>query len=858
MSQTQAQRSTGRGAAAGSHRLAPTAVGRVLTTASQGDSGGGDGDGDGGLSTAAAPGTAGEDRRWRRLGRRLGGPDRGAEGDRGAAPAEDNPAALHQVGAHFVIAPAPEAGGAAGLPPGLATALETLRPDARTVIVLAASPGAATVLLDRLAELARTAVARGAGTLVLAASGLAAAPATGRRPAERLAELAGLPVAAPDGVVTLRADGTLLTSGPKEGPAASWWLCPPTGGARPLGPLWPPPAAAEPPLLPLPAPTAEPVAGPEPEAVLPPLPPTAPGDAVVSRLPGGYWLRTGPGPDGPHPTALDGAAAGQGTLLLVVGRPGAPLPAAGLLARTVRHLLAASPAEPLLSAPWADTASLTRLAAALAEELQCDVRAAVGLPVRTANGYSSRLLDAFGTPAREPWLTEFTASAARRRVVATGWRSAPPGLAPWGPAVFDALPGWQLEAVPAGLWLRPEGPLRDTSPRLSAPDPDRLRLIVGCRREPVPSDVWAGLGEILRALALVGETGPALLVNGEADEVSEGVARFVAQLYDLDWLDREPTGAPPEPAPVPGPEPEPVSEPAPEPEPEAAPAPDPLCEPLPEPVTAAGPGPVALSGTARAFAPDAVRATARPSTAQEQAAFKELLGPHFQRCASRADQVAMRLPALRSAPREDLKTDLAAVFLHHADSGVPVSRAELVEAARRPGPGPLDPFLACLASGLRRLPSHHGAVLLGADPGPEELTHYRPGAELAEPAPIVGLPAHDVELGAAVEFVVWSATGRRTAAFAEAGEPEVVFPPGSRFSVLDLLSASDGRPTRILLRELVHPSAEEAEPAHAVDRDRQTRLRLTAWLARRDLAPADHRPTDRPERYLLTPGVALV
>ncbi|MFC8448882.1 hypothetical protein [Kitasatospora sp. NPDC057223] len=826
-----------------------------MTTPSQGDDGR---DGDSG----------GDGRRWRKLGRRLGGPDRGS----GAGPAEDAPAALHRAGPHFVIAPG-AAGAGADLPPGLAAALAALRPDARCLIVLAASPGAATVLLDRLAELARTAVARGAGTLVLAASGLAAPPATGRRPAEQLAELAGLPVAAPDGVVTLRADGTLLTSGPKDGPAASWWLCPPTGGARPLGPLWPPPAGVERPApVPVPAADPEPQPQPQPAAVLPPLPPTGPGDAVVSRLPGGFWLRTGP--DGPHPAALDGAAADHATLLLVVGRPGAPLPVAGQLAGTVRHLLAAAPAEPLLSAPWTDTASLTRLAAALAEELQCDVRAAVGLPVRTADGYSCRLLDAFGTPAREPWLTEFTASAARRRVVATGWRSAPPGLAPSGPAVFDALPGWQLEAVPAGLWLRPEGPLRDTSPRHATPDPDRLRLIVGCRREPVPSDVWAGLGEILRALALVGETGPALLVNGEADEVSEGVARFVAKLYDLDWLDREPAEAAPEPVPGPVAEPEPepvpssepVFEPVPEPSPvpvlepvpEPAPVPAPEPAPEPEPGPDPDPDPVAGSRAARAFATDAPGGPARPSTAQEQAAFKELLGVHYQRCASRADQVAMRLPALRSAPREDLRTDLAAVFLHHADSGVPVSRTELVEAARRPGPGPLDSFLACLGSGLRRLPSHHGAVLLGADPGPEELEHYRPGAELTEPAPVVGLPAHDVELGAAVEFVVWSATGRRTAAFADTGEPEVVFPPGSRFSVIDLLPAGEGRPTRILLREIAHPGAEESEAGHLGDRDRQARLRLTAWLARRDLAPANHRPTDRPERYLLTPGVALL
>ena len=790
---------------------------------------------------AAGPVTAGpgDDRGWRRLGRRLGGPGRSA----GTEPAEEAPAALHPVGPHFVIAPGPATGGPGSLPLGLVTALQTLRPDARSVVVLAASPGAATVLLDRLADLARAAADRGATTLVLAASGLAAAPAAGRRPAEQIAELAGLPVAAPDGLVTLRPDGVLLTTGPKGGAPASWWLCPPGGAAQPLGPLWPPPppVAAEagsdhappavvPPAVPLPA---EPAPPPLPLPL--DLPPAGPGDTVVTRLPGGLWLRTGPVPDGPLPAALEVAAADHDTLLLVVGRPGAPLPSVGQLTGPVRHLLASVPAEPLLSAPWADTAALVGLAAGLAEALQRDVRAAVGLPVRTASGYSARFLDAFGTPAREPWLTELTASAVLRRVVASAWRSGPAGPAACGPAVFEALPGWQLEAVPAGLWLRPEGPLRDRSPRLSTPDPTRLRLIVGCREEPVPSDVWAGLGEVLRALTPAGESAPALIVNGETDEVSEGVARFVAQLYDLDRLDREPLAETTVEAPAAVPSPAP--EPQPQPEPEAA---------------------VPLPATARAFAADSAVGAARPSTPQEQAAFKELLGVHYQRCASRADQVAMRLPALRSAPRDDLKTDLAAVFLHHTDSGVPVSRAELVEAARRPGPGRLDSFLACLGSGLRRLPSHHGAVLLGAHPGPEELRHYRPGAELTEPAPVVGLPAHDVELGAPVEFAVWSATGRRTAAFAEAGEPEVVFPPGSRFSVLELVPSTEGRPTRVLLREIAHPGPEDTDGDTSADRDQQIRRRLTTWLARRDLAPADHRPTDRPDRYLLTPGVTLL
>ncbi|MBP0452908.1 hypothetical protein J5Y04_25675 [Kitasatospora sp. RG8] len=713
--------------------------------------------------------------------------------------------------------------------------------------------------------------------------------------------------------------GRAVAPAPAPTPTPGWVVAPAPAPAAeapvpaaPAGPLTsvgappPPPAATAPEPVPASAPTppspstdgpASPAAPPGvrtgPVTAETPVP-DRPDDLPATPFTGGFRIGLGPDPLAGTPGAPARAEAGEGTLVLLVGRPGEPLPQAHRLAATTRRLFPRPPAGLLLSAPWAPTAALTVLAAGLAAELERDVRVAVGLPQRTAGGFSARVLDADGVPAWEPWLTELTASAGLRRVVASAWRSAPAGLSPCGPALFAAaVPGWLLEAVPAGLWLRPGDPPQDLAPRLLDPDPAGPLLIVGEEGRPVPPDVAAGAGDLVTALAGQGAPAPRLTVRGVASPDATTPGKLDADRPvrpDADAApdaneDADADAAPdtdPTPDTHPGPDLDPASDVDSASEVDAAPDTDQAPDTVPDaeaaaseaPAPAPGPGqgpetetapahtPATAPGPARPFGPETAAAPARPSTAAERAAVKDLLGGHFQRCASHADQVATRLPALRSGGRDDLnelKTDLAAVFLHHADPGAPVSRTELVEAARRPDPGPLDAFLACLGSGLRRLPSHHGAVLLGAHATAEELRHYVPGARLTEPAPVVGLPSHDVELGTPVEFAVWSATGRRTAVFAEEGEHEVVFPPGSHFSVLDVLPGEDGRPTRVLLRETGLPlPRERAEVGLADDdRDQHCRARLLVWLARRDLlAPEERRTPDRPERFLLTPGVA--
>ncbi|MFD0567146.1 hypothetical protein ACFQ2M_38205 [Kitasatospora saccharophila] len=87
----------------------------------------------------------------------------------------------------------------------------------------------------------------------------------------------------------------------------------------------------------------------------------------------------------------------------------------------------------------------------------------------------------------------------------------------------------------------------------------------------------------------------------------------------------------------------------------------------------------------------------------------------------------------------------------------------------------------------------------------------------------------------------------------------MTFAPGTSFTVLDVLPAEAsedgdaGRPARVLLREAADAGA--ADPAA---RDRAALTRLRSWLDRRArIAPADRRTADRPERFHLTPGVAV-
>ncbi|MFJ2189690.1 hypothetical protein ACIOJE_17375 [Kitasatospora sp. NPDC087861] len=920
---------------------------------------------------------------------------------------------LRGLGPHFVIAP-PEV-----TDDELSAALGNLRPVPNALVVVAAATDAAPVLREQMAELGTIARARGASSLILAASGLAAVGPGGRRPAEVVADKAGITVVAPDGMVAVQPDGTLKVTAPNGSTEpATWWSCPPGGRARRLRET----AAATDPVEagagaaravpgPWPAPTAGPTIGATPERAVAPAPPgSLPASVSVHRLASGFWLNhVTARPEGPMPF-LQQLAAPPGTTPLLVGTPARPALDPEEFTEAALSLPVGSD-QLLVSAPWADPGALALLSGSLAERLGRPVHSAVGLPVAGSGGYTTAVLDHRGVASWEPYLLRLSSSG-RHDTVSSAWRRAAAGWETVGPGLFRAFPFWGLEAVPAGLWLRPEPPYA-WAPRFLRPDPARPLIVVGEQARLIPHQVWEELGALLDQLPAPGARGFGLLLHGLVDSASESSARFFARMHGLLWLNppaRPATGDPagpvgsggaahasyalgggwagtvPAPAaerfalPAPGARVQPAgfatettapagaavgvptapvglatsgdapgsggtavrfaAEPPPEPggarrpatsggtpepasggagfvtgapvaqasagltgepptglgvngvngvngevsqpaapagefaaeepvptttvtaadtpeepgtraaEPVATPAPSPPAarQPEPEPV------PPALA--ARYFTPEDVLPLAPVSAAEDRDAFRLLLGEHYHRCAGRVEPAVTRLPGLRSTGRDDFKADLVAVLLHHEDSGVPADRAALLAEARGGAVGPLHPYLTCLGSGLRRLPSHHGPVLLGADVAPEALDAFPVGLALVEPGPIAGLASPAAELGAPVEFAVWSTTGRRTAVFGDDREvPQVAFPPGTGFVVVDVVPGDGGaRPARVLLRETTGPSTTGPD----AERNRSTRDRLRAWLERRDtVAPADRRTVARPERFRLTPGAVL-
>ncbi|MFB6888119.1 hypothetical protein ACFCX4_02235 [Kitasatospora sp. NPDC056327] len=455
---------------------------------------------------------------------------------------------LRAVGPHFVIA------ASTAREDDLASAIGALRPVPDAVVVVAAAPDSAKVLRDRMADLGVIARARGAAHLVLAASGLAALAPNGRRPAEVVAERAGVPVVAPDGLVEITPTGTLKVNDPEGAiEASAWWRCEPGQAPRRLHSTLGTAAPGEAPARPT---AARPVQAPAAAAAPRPAPAPAPApaargraDAVrVLRLPGGFWLTdpadrsTAPLPD------LAAAAAPPGNAVVLIGTPARPLLLPDDFAEAVLSLPLGAD-RPLVSAPWAAPEQLAALTGALAARTARPVQAAIGLPVLGPGGPTSRIMDRDGRAGWEPFLLRL-ATAPGAPTTPAAWRN---GGADWqtdGPAVFRAFPYWALEAVPAGLWLRPEPP-HVLTPRFRRPEAARPLLIVGERDRPVPADAFEELGTLLDRLPTVGAEGFGLLVHGLLEPDAERVGRFVARMHELEWLGAEqPLNGPPVVAPV--------------------------------------------------------------------------------------------------------------------------------------------------------------------------------------------------------------------------------------------------------------------------------------------------------------------
>lgn len=141
-----------------------------------------------------------------------------------------------------------------------------------------------------------------------------------------------------------------------------------------------------------------------------------------------------------------------------------------------------------------------------------------------------------------------------------------------------------------------------------------------------------------------------------------------------------------------------------------------------------------------------------------------------------------------------------------------------------------DSRMACVLSGLRRLPSYTGVVFATASA--TGALAYQVGADLVEPAFVAASATPVAVAEGDVDYLIWSQTGKRIAALATgAGPDEILFAAGTCYRVLRV---ETGRPggaaARVLLREQAGPDTDSAAGLTALDTRIMDRLAAAGAL----------------------------
>jgi len=254
------------------------------------------------------------------------------------------------------------------------------------------------------------------------------------------------------------------------------------------------------------------------------------------------------------------------------------------------------------------------------------------------------------------------------------------------------------------------------------------------------------------------------------------------------------------------------------------PTPDGQSEPPPPQNTA--PSPTAPPSPTAAAVPTAMTIPFEAYTAAATADDRELvrtgLGWRYDAYAQRIGALAAERPGMRMTDGSDAsQIDLAAVCAYFDDEPMLLGQRDPTGA---PNVRLIRAHLACVAAGLRRLPSYPGAVFLAGAGKPMP----RPGDMLSNRAFLSATSDLTARFDTRVEWVIWSVSGRRLDGLVPVGRRhEVVFIPGSRFLVLAVIpSAQPEKPTRLLLTELIGAGDTKAR----LDR---VRARLEALAQRR-------------------------
>ncbi|MGW2013563.1 hypothetical protein [Streptomyces sp. NPDC001927] len=227
--------------------------------------------------------------------------------------------------------------------------------------------------------------------------------------------------------------------------------------------------------------------------------------------------------------------------------------------------------------------------------------------------------------------------------------------------------------------------------------------------------------------------------------------------------------------------------------------------------------------------------------ARDRLRLMSLYGDRFRRAMS---GVGAALPkewaALDSRRALDVsaRADLAAVRLYLDEEWAWVDPMMLAGE-----PGVHMPLARCVASGLRRLPAYRGPAIVRTGVAGSLVEWYRQNP-LAVDHGFWQAASSPAVLGAGGPgYVVWSLTGRRTDSVDPYATGRLVFTPGTRFKVLKVVDALDGRGARVMLREMFPwETAETIENAETV----KTTKAVEWWDATtvEELTRATARPTE--------------
>ncbi|MFI6095515.1 hypothetical protein ACIA8G_08185 [Lentzea sp. NPDC051213] len=729
------------------------------------------------------------------------------------------PFAANFVGATLVVS-APE--GPSQAATGLARTLPVDR--GRTVVVVDFPGGDQSTFWPHVV----TALA-GRGPIRLAVSHAGTMRPTA--PAQWLAEQVQAEVVAPDGVLTTVPGAAFVVGTQGYG---SWVRFQPNASPMPFGRRFPVPQW---------------------EAMDPNSPwPT--GEIGISEpIPAGLWLRAQQPPF--DPSAQDSRPivalpCRDNVLTVVVGGPGQSAIPTDEVCRLLTALPQAARSRVRLVPYGIDTA----LGQLVSDQLNEPIAMFTGLPVGNlrTGGPAVIAVDPRGQQTWRPFVTEVQCSPHESVPAVSGYRAPVQGLAEVSPGVFGLGDGVVLEVVPSGLWVREsDEPYNAAEVRSQPVDPEWARLTVGTPGRTTPGAVavhGAALVERLEpevrkllrvvfcdakvsappppvpqhaapahAAAEPGFGGPSS--SGSPVPIAAALGAAAQALSVRDVADNG-TGffaavTPAEPEPerpaYAGIEPGPAvpSHALDDPDEAAFPSSDPdaaavrfrVDGPLPTQPLASWEVPAQNNGERETVHGD------HASSDVERDAVRRALGERYGVHAATVCRLLAQRPDAEEDPTafEAMVTDLTALL-----ACVSQDEEMVVDTLRMGRLGRLRPYVACIVSGLNRLPVHNGVATVWGQSGPTGPRRYRSGDVLVEHGLLdaVANPAQRIE--GVTEYLLWSVTGRRVEVadrVAVATEERVVFPPGTAFRVLAVAEAEGEHPQQVLMQEIAGAAADQ-------------------------------------------------